>query len=79
MMTFPIQPEFDQTDVSPRYAGWRRVLSLDEGAMTFHIPDTFDVGNLRQIDRNWDGHSTREKWIRVLQRRDILFNDLEDI
>jgi len=55
----------------PRYRGWRRVLSLEGGSITFHIPDDFDVGNLPQIEPNWDGHSTEEKWRRVALGRDI--------
>jgi hypothetical protein len=46
----------------PRYHGWRRVLSISSGKITFHVPDDFDVGDLGQIDRNWDGHTTEEKW-----------------
>lgn len=45
--------------------GWNRVLSLDGGKMTFHIPDNFDVGNLKQIQPNWDGHTTEDKWQRI--------------
>jgi len=52
----------------PRYPGWTRVLSLLSGAITFHIPDDFDVGNLRMIERNWDGHTTREKWLRIMNK-----------
>lgn len=48
--------------IKPRYQGWRRVLSLDNGQITFHIPDDFDVGHLAQIERNWDGHTTEQKW-----------------
>jgi hypothetical protein len=48
--------------VKARYPGYARVLSLDSGMMTFHIPDDFDVGNLRPIQPNWDGHTTRQKW-----------------
>lgn len=48
--------------VKARYAGWARVLSLDDGQMTFHIPDDFDVGNLPAIKPNWDGHTTKQKW-----------------
>ena len=55
----------------PRYQGWRRVLSLDYGAITFHIPDDFDVGDLPQIEPNWDGHTTEEKWRRVLAKRGV--------
>lgn len=54
-----------------RYDGWRRVLSLDGGKITFHIPDDFDVGNLHQIQPNWDGHTTEEKWMKVAALRGI--------
>lgn len=50
----------------PRFDGWRRTISLKNGSITFHVPDSFDVGNLPQIERNWDGHSTHEKWRRML-------------
>lgn len=49
----------------PRYPGWRRVLSLQGGKITFHIPDDFDVGALAQIAPNWDGHTTEAKWRRI--------------
>jgi hypothetical protein len=52
----------------PRYEGWRRVLSLDMGKITFHVPDNFDVGNLPEIERNWDGHTTEQKWARIAER-----------
>ena len=52
-------------DRQSNYDGWLRVLSLDGGKITFHIPDDFDVGNLKQIEPNWDGHTTEEKWRRV--------------
>jgi hypothetical protein len=58
-----------QGDLRPRYEGWRRVLCLEEGTITFHIPDDFDVGDLRMIDPNWDGHTTEEKWRRILRER----------
>lgn len=57
--------------LKPRFDGWRRVLSLDGGKITFHIPDDFDVGNLPQIARNWDGHTTEEKWRRILSEKGI--------
>lgn len=47
------------------WEGYSRVLSLDGGKMTFHIPDWFSVGNLKQIEPNWDGHTTEEKWARI--------------
>ena len=60
---------FFQTDWSelvPRFDGWRRVLSLDGGRLTFHIPDDFEVGDLPQINNNWDGHTTQKKWERIM-------------
>ncbi len=54
-------------DVS-NFPGWRRVLSLDEGRIAFHIPDTFEVGTLPEIKPNWDGHTTKEKWLRIMNR-----------
>ena len=54
---------------APRYKGWQRVLSLENGSITFHIPDDFDVGNLPQIGiPNWDGHTTEQKWARIAER-----------
>lgn len=51
--------------ISPRYEGWRRVLSCFEGAACFHIPDDFNVLNLPEIERNWDGHTTEQKWLQL--------------
>jgi hypothetical protein len=68
MMTAP--PErIVAVETRPRYPGWRRVLSLEGGKLTFHIPDWMDVGNLPEIEPNWDGHTTEEKWARILQVR----------
>jgi hypothetical protein len=49
-------------DTDNNWDGWKRVISLLDGRITFHIPDDFDVGNLPQIKPNWNGHSTEEKW-----------------
>ncbi len=54
-----------------RIYGWRRVLSLEGGTITFHIPDGFSVGNLRYIDPNWDGHTTEQKWERIALERGV--------
>lgn len=54
-----------------RYAGWSRVLSLAGGTITFHIPDDFDVGTLPKIEPDWDGHTTEEKWRRILTARGV--------
>ena len=58
-------------DTENNWDGWHRVLSLDGGKMCFHIPDSFDVGNLPQIKKSYDGHTTREKWDRVADRFNI--------
>lgn len=58
-------------DLENNYPGWKRVLSLEKGRITFHIPDDFDVGNLPKIEPNWDGHSTELKWSRILWSRGI--------
>ncbi len=55
----------------PRYPGWRRVLSLEGGKITFHVPNDFDVGTLPQIAPNWDGHTTWEKWERILTAKGV--------
>ena len=52
-------------DTDNNWSGWRRVISLDGGEICFHIPDSFDVGNLPEIEPNWDGHTTKEKWNRI--------------
>lgn len=61
-------------DTDNNWPGWSRVLSLDNGRMTFHIPDDFLVGNLPEINPadGWDGHSTQEKWRRVLVARGVM-------
>lgn len=58
-------------DDQNNYPGWRRVLSLDGGRITFHIPDNFGVGSLPQIQPNWDGHTTEQKWTRILVERGL--------
>lgn len=54
------------------FYGWSRVISLEYGRFTFHVPDDFDLGNLPQIFPNWDGHSTDEKWIRAMGKCGIV-------
>lgn len=59
-----------------RLEGWRRVLSLDDGKMNFHIPDDFDIGaRLPEISPRYDGHSTLEKWKRVADELWIKFDE----
>jgi hypothetical protein len=59
-------------DTDNNYPGWSRVLTLEGGTITFHIPDDFNVGTLPECKSNWDGHSTFEKWRRILAARGIL-------
>lgn len=47
------------------FEGWSRVVSLSNGSVSFHVPDSFDLGYLPEIQPNWDGHTTEEKWSRV--------------
>ncbi|GAK42021.1 hypothetical protein TCA2_4513 [Paenibacillus sp. TCA20] len=54
-------------DTDNNWEGWLRVISINSGAITFHIPDSFDVGTLPEIKPNWDGHSTEEKWKNVMK------------
>lgn len=49
------------------FEGWSRVISLYGGAATFHVPDDFDLGDLAQIEPDWDGHTTHEKWTLIMQ------------
>jgi len=60
-----------EAPMQARFPGWRRVLTLEDGAITFHIPDDFDVGNLPEIRNNWDGHTTEQKWERILKARGV--------
>lgn len=53
--------------VHGEYAGWSRVISIMGGRWTFHVPDDFDLGTLNQIEPNWDGHTTEEKWIDIMK------------
>jgi hypothetical protein len=48
------------------WEGWSRVISIGNGGITFHVPDDFDLGDLPQIEPNWDGHTTEEKWNNVM-------------
>lgn len=58
-------------DRENNYPGWLRVLSLEHGTITFHIPDDFHIGTLPEIQPNWDGHTTEEKWRCILRDRGI--------
>ena len=63
--------ENEVTITAPRFEGWRRVLTLADGTITFHIPNDFDVGDLPEVAPNWDGHTTEDKWRRLLNSRGI--------
>lgn len=65
-------------DLQNNYPGWKRVLSIDDGKITFHIPDDFDVGNLAKIAPAWDGHTTEAKWRRILSERGITQKEGKD-
>jgi hypothetical protein len=54
-------------DTDNNCSGWKRVISIAAGSITFHIPDNFDVGDLPQIKPNWDGYSTKKKWLDVME------------
>lgn len=56
-------------DTTGNMIGWERVLSLNNGRMCFHIPTDFDIGNLKRIQPNWDGHTTDQKWENVMRGR----------
>jgi hypothetical protein len=49
-------------DSNPEMVGFQRVISIDGGIYTFHVPDNFDLGDLPEIKPNWTGHTTDEKW-----------------
>ncbi|MMZ43531.1 hypothetical protein D1872_50850 [compost metagenome] len=54
--------------VGEGFEGWSRVISLFDGKLTFHVPDNFYMGTeLPEIEPNWDGHTTEEKWRRVMK------------
>ena len=53
-------------DRENNWEGWLRVISLFDGSITFHIPDDFQIGDLEEIEPNWDGHTTKEKYERIL-------------
>jgi hypothetical protein len=54
-------------DTDNNWEKWKRVISIDKGKYCFHIPDDFDVGRLKQIEPDWDGHTTKEKWIKIMK------------
>lgn len=49
------------------YKDWSRVISIGNGSITFHVPDDFDLGNLKQIEPNWNGHTTQDKWRYIMK------------
>ncbi|MNI52079.1 hypothetical protein D3C73_1068360 [compost metagenome] len=54
-------------DTDNNWEGWKRVISLWYGKVTYHVPDDFDMGSLQQIEPNWNGHTTEEKHRRMLK------------
>lgn len=64
-------PDFDLLKcgyyVHGEWEGWSRVISLFGGQYTFHVPDEFDIGRLPLINANWDGHSTEDKWTKMME------------
>lgn len=52
-------------DDETSYNGWARVISINNGSITFHVPDDFDLGSLKQIKNNYDGHSSAAKWYKI--------------
>lgn len=52
-------------DTDNNWKNYGRVISLDNGQYCFHVPDSFDLGTLVEIECNWDGHSTEEKWLAI--------------
>lgn len=54
--------------VHGEYEGWARVISIYNGSIAFHVPDDFDLGlELKEIQPNWDGHTTFAKWELVME------------
>lgn len=50
------------------WEGWDRVISIHNGQYTFHVPDHFNLGDLPKIEPNWDGHTTEEKWLKMMEK-----------
>lgn len=65
-------------DEQNNWDGWKRVISIAKGAITFHIPDDFDVGDLPKIENNWNGHSTEEKWRRIAKACGVNLANIND-
>lgn len=56
-------------DTDNNWDGWKRVISLFDGRITFHVPDDFDLGDkLPEIKPNWNKHTTEEKWLMMMER-----------
>lgn len=47
------------------YKGWERVISIADGYISFHVPDNFDLGDLNEIEPNWNGGTSEEKFQRL--------------
>lgn len=58
--------------VHKAWEGFSRVISIYKGAITFHVPDDFDIGeDIPLITPNWNGHNTEEKWKFVMELCDM--------
>lgn len=60
------------------WEGWDRVISIHNGQYTFHVPDHFNLGSLPEIEPNWDGHTTEEKWHKMMKNCGIDLNKGEN-
>ena len=65
--TLSAEPPHNGWYTHGEWDGWSRVISIDDGYITFHVPDDFKMGNLPEIEQNWDGHTTQEKWERIAE------------
>lgn len=54
-------------DTQNDWDGWKRVISLFGGSCNFHVPDDFDLGSLQEIEPMYDGHTTEDKWEKVMR------------
>lgn len=58
-------------DTDNNWEGWKRVISLCNGRYCFHIPDDLEIlGDIPEIKPNWDGHTTKNKWLNMINQLD---------
>lgn len=53
--------------IDNKFPGAKRVISLFGGLMTFRVKDDFDLGRLPEVEENWDGHTTEEKYTEMMR------------